>query len=179
MAKGNKTHKLMAAGTATLIAEPALAFAHQGGLGVIVGLVAGAVAYGILDDVEQRTSGRHLAQPAEGLRQGERQQAARAGTGKSNPAYRLLVGKSARSAEAGAPTTDEEADTVFIDGDEEDEAEGLLAETLELGGLRPHADTVFSNRLAILGMSGAGKSNAAAALVEGGTGPIRCPTHPV
>ena len=42
--KKNNGQKLAIAGAATLIAEPALALAHQGSLGVIVGLAAGAVA---------------------------------------------------------------------------------------------------------------------------------------
>ena len=58
MANGSKAHKLLGAGAATLIVEPALAMAHQGGLGIILGLVAGAVAYGIVDEVEQRTGGQ-------------------------------------------------------------------------------------------------------------------------
>ena len=46
-----------AAGTAALIAEPVLALAHTGGVGVIVGLVVGAIAYNAVEDVE-RLSGR-------------------------------------------------------------------------------------------------------------------------
>ncbi len=50
---------------------------------------------------------------------------------------------------------------------EEEEEEDLpLLDTLELGDLRPHADTAFSHRMAILGMPGSGKSNLIAVLVE-------------
>ncbi len=103
----SKVHKLMGAGAATLIAEPALALAHQGGLGIIVGLVIGAVAYGVVDEVEQRTGG----QPALPVRNQSpaTEKAARGGDGKSKPtlAHRLLVGKSVR--EAATTTDDEEA----------------------------------------------------------------------
>jgi Helicase HerA, central domain len=161
---GNKAHKLMGAGAATLIAEPALAMAHQGGLGIIVGLVIGAVAYGIVDEVEQR--GGQLALPV--LNQPlATEKAQRGSDGKSKPnlAHRLLVGKSVREAEAA--TADDEADTVLIDEDEDLEGDEERApDTLELGDLRPHADTVFSHRIAILGMPGAGKSNLIADLVE-------------
>src|ERR1700731_2193863 len=128
MAKGDKTRQLMAAGTATLIAEPALAFAHQGGLGVIVGLVAGAVAYGILDDIEQRTGGQ-MARSTIGSRQPPGQPPGRTGKDRPNPLSRLLVGKSMR--EAVSIGDEEEADPVVIG--EEDEASDELAETLELG----------------------------------------------
>jgi hypothetical protein len=154
MATGNKTHKLIAAGSATLIAEPALAMAHQGGLGIIVGLVVGAVAYGILDEVEQRTDGQ-LALPV-------RPRSAAAANpktqGKSSLGYRLLVGKSVREEEGRAPTELEEV------ADEEESID--LEELLELGELHPHVNTMLSNRVAILGMSGAGKSNLVADLVE-------------
>ena len=108
-----KAHKLLAAGTATLIAEPALAFAHQGGLGIIVGLAVGAVAWGVADDLEQRTGGQ-LPLPASRARKHKR--AAR--DGQPSPAYRLLVGKSQRET---APATDEEEaeeETVFVEEDE-------------------------------------------------------------
>src|ERR1700694_4466196 len=97
MKRTGKAHKLLAAGTATLIAEPALAFAHQGGLGIIVGLAVGAVVWGVADDLEQRARGD--ATP--------------------NPAYRLLVGKSQREAD---PTTDEEEaedETAFVGEDKD------------------------------------------------------------
>ena len=48
----------------------------------------------------------------------------------------------------------------------EEEEDLLLPDTLELGDLRVHVDTVFSKRVTILGMSGSGKSNLVAVLVE-------------
>jgi len=91
-------HKLAAAGTAALIAEPALAFAHTGGVGVIVGLAIAAAAYCAVEDVEQAT-GRELPtlpvpRPTP--------------PGRHSLAYRLLHGKSTRSAQAGP---DDEPDT--------------------------------------------------------------------
>lgn len=38
-------HKLLAAGSTVLVSEPALALAHQGGVGIIAGLLLGAIAY--------------------------------------------------------------------------------------------------------------------------------------
>src|SRR5450759_1633399 len=150
-----KAHKLLAAGTATLIAEPALAMAHQGGIGVIVGLAVGAAAYALIDDVEMVT-GKSLALPV------RRQSAAAAtpNTREKSPLFhRLLVGKSVREEEGIAPAELEEVA-------DEDEEYIDLEELLELGELHPHVNTMLSNRVAILGMSGAGKSNLVADLVE-------------
>jgi len=48
-------HKLLAAGTAIAVSEPALALMHQGGLGVIAGLALGAVAYQAAGDIAVAT----------------------------------------------------------------------------------------------------------------------------
>jgi hypothetical protein len=158
MSRTGRGHKLLAAGTATLIAEPVLALAHQGGLGILVGLAAGAAAYALSDDIGHLASRHNVtlpARPPKPTREGKRD-------GLPSLAHRLLVGKSVREAEAaarsgsGEPTTEDLEDTRFVD----------LEALLDLGELRPHADTIFSNRLAILGMSGAGKSNTVAALIE-------------
>ena len=149
----NKGHKWLAAGTATFIAEPVFAFAHQGAVGVILGVAAGAAAYALIDDVEQVT-GKQLSLPAR-HRSSHPQARTRE---KASLGYRLLVGKSARE-EAEA---DDDLDTVLV---AEEEAEAL-PDTVELGDLHPHVDTVLSNRVAILGMSGAGKSNLVADFVE-------------
>lgn len=156
MAHAGKGHKLLAAGTATLIAEPVFALAHQGALGVILGLAAGAAAYALIDDVEQVT-GKHLSLPARqhrDTRGGDVRQ-----PGKLSLAHRLLVGKSVREEAA-----DENDDDLEPDEDEEEEED--ILDTLELGELRPHVDTAFSNRIVILGMSGSGKSNLVTVLVE-------------
>jgi hypothetical protein len=99
MANGNKAHKLLGAGAATLIAEPALAMAHQGGLGIIVGLVIGAVAYGIVDEVEQRTGGQVALSVRNQPLATEKAERGSEGKSKLN-LHRLLVGKSVREAEA-------------------------------------------------------------------------------
>src|SRR5260370_11043523 len=92
MKRTGKAHKFLAAGTATLIAEPALAIAHQGGIGVIVGLAVGAAAYALIDDVEMMT-GKSLTLP---VRPGSAAAATPNTRGKSSLAHRLLVGKSVR-----------------------------------------------------------------------------------
>src|SRR5260370_12486745 len=114
MANSRKAHNLMGAGAATLIAEPALALAHQGGVGIIVGLVIGAVAYGIVDEVEQRTGGQ-LALPVRNQPLAT-EKAARGSDGKSKPnfAHRLLVGKSVREAESERATDDPDGETIAI-----------------------------------------------------------------
>jgi hypothetical protein len=155
MKRTGKAHKFLAAGTATLIAEPALAMAHQGGIGVIVGLAVGAAAYALIDDVEMVT-GKSLALPA---RRRSAPDATPNTRGKPSLAHRLLVGKSEREEEGRAPAELEEVA-------DEDEESIDMEELLELGELHPHVNTMLSNRVAILGMSGAGKSNLVADLVE-------------
>src|SRR5579884_1832133 len=81
--------KLITAGSVALIAEPALALAHQGGLGVIIGLAAGAVAYCAVDDLE-RVTGRQLPRPAARTANNHQER------GKPSLAYRLFNGKSMR-----------------------------------------------------------------------------------
>lgn len=50
----NRGHKLIAAGTTILIAEPVLtAAAHQGGFGAIVGVGLGLIAYNVVEDLEK------------------------------------------------------------------------------------------------------------------------------
>lgn len=102
-----KEQKLLAAGAAVTIAEPALALAHTGGVGVIVGLALGAIAYHAIDDIEHMT-GRELPLPA---------RAAKAYKDPSQPslAYRIFNGKSVR----------EERDLARITREAEQEAEEL------------------------------------------------------
>jgi len=143
--------KLAAAGTAILVSESALALAHTGGLGVIVGLVLGVAAYASLDDVEQQAGvdlPSLLAPKAKG-------------PGQHSIAYRLLNGKSTRGEQLQEAEPDEQDINMQ---DSEDEIED---DCLDLGpALRPHVDTVFSNRITILGKPGSGKSNAIADFVE-------------
>lgn len=85
MAHKNNGHKLIAAGTAMLIAEPALALAHTGGIGIIVGLAAGAIAYTAVDEIEQAT-GREFSLPAR----------ARSDQTHGSLLYRMVHGRSTR-----------------------------------------------------------------------------------
>jgi hypothetical protein len=78
--------KLAAAGTAILVSESALALAHTGSLGVIVGLVLGVAAYASLDDVEQQVGMEDPSLPAPKAKE----------PGQRSLAYRLLNGKSTR-----------------------------------------------------------------------------------
>ncbi len=55
--------KLIAAGSAVLIAEPVLALAHMGGIGAIVGLAIGAAAYCAVDELEQSRGGETTSPP--------------------------------------------------------------------------------------------------------------------
>lgn len=152
---GPRGHKILAAGTTALIAEPVLALAHQGGIGVIAGLFLGAAAYVAIENIED-TTGKSLALPARAPR-APREKKERAASGKPSLGYRLVVGKSVREAE------EEDAPGDLEDDPEE---EYVPEDTLELGDLRPHIDSILSNRTVILGMSGAGKSNTVAAFVE-------------
>src|ERR1700719_1394845 len=180
MTQESKTHKLLAAGSATLIAEPALAFAHQGGLGVILGLAAGAVAWGIVDDLEKRkesqepllasSSGEHTA-----LVQQQDLHLDKAKHG----LYRLFVGKSVR--EAGQLQNDVPAPLEeFVDPDEMEyvvnDAAALVygrpISLLESGGLpltpqfRPHPHSMVCQNMAFFGQRRYGKSNALSLLIR-------------
>ena len=59
--------KLLAAGPTFVIAETALAMAHFGGIGAIVGLAIGAAAYVAVDEVE-RMSGKNFDSSLDGSR---------------------------------------------------------------------------------------------------------------
>jgi hypothetical protein len=163
---GPRGHKILAAGTTALIAEPVLALAHQGGIGVIAGLFLGAAAYVAIENIED-TTGKSLALPARAPRP-PREKSNRTASGTPSFAKRLLVGKSVREAAANVPADlEEEVDAEPEDTYIPEEDEDVLQDVLELGAdLHPHVDTVLSKQLAILGMSGAGKSNLVADLVE-------------
>src|SRR5579859_2060721 len=103
-----KGQKLAAAGTALLIAEPALAFAHTGGVGVIVGLAAGFAAYVYADDLfKEKAGGESSSPPASKEKK----------PGQLGMLYRLTHGKSTRG-ELAQEDSPEEAEIV-PDGDED------------------------------------------------------------
>lgn len=157
---GPRGHKILAAGTTALIAEPVLALMHQGGIGVIAGLFLGAAAYIAVENIEDAT-GKSLALPARAPHP-PREKSERAASGKLSLGYRLVVGKSVREA-ADLEEEDPELEDSYIPEEDEDVPEDVL----ELGAdLHPHVDGVLSKRLTILGMSGSGKSNLVSDVVE-------------
>ncbi len=82
--------KLAAAGATILVAEPALAIAHTGPVGIIVGLALGAIAYTAINDIEE-TTGRDISLPAPATQRNRTKNA-----DKPSFAKRMLVGKSTR-----------------------------------------------------------------------------------
>ena len=82
--------KVAIASAVTLIAEPALALTHAGGIGVIAGLAAGALSYLIADEIEQsrgkETSLPHVPAPSGKVKE----------PGQPSLLYRAFNGKSAR-----------------------------------------------------------------------------------
>jgi hypothetical protein len=87
------SHKVIAAASTIGVAETALAMTHMGGIGVIVGLAVGAVAYCSVDDIERATGRKLPALPA-------RSGAPTPGTtNEMSLGYRLLHGKSTREAQ--------------------------------------------------------------------------------
>ena len=96
--------KLLAAGPTIVVAESVLALAHMGGVGAIVGIVAGAIAYVAVDDVE-RLTGRDFSSPSASLASshdttaGQEQQVTTQQQGNQprySLAYRIFNGKSTR-----------------------------------------------------------------------------------
>ena len=64
-------------------------------------------------------------------------------------------------------TLPDDEDTLLVQDEEDEEEQDVwLPDSLTLGSLRPHADSILSHRLVLLGMPGAGKSNLIAVLVE-------------
>jgi hypothetical protein len=89
--KKGQGQKLVAAGAAMMIAEPALALAHTGGTGVIVGLAVGAIAYLVTDEVHQA---KGVSDEEEEPTTPEKKKPV--APGKPSLAYRLVNGKSVR-----------------------------------------------------------------------------------
>lgn len=81
------TQKVLAAAATIGIAEPALALAHTGPVGVIVGIALGAVAYTSFNDIEKLT-GREF--PSLPVPHGK------IGDSKESLVYRIIHGKSTR-----------------------------------------------------------------------------------
>jgi hypothetical protein len=169
-----KGQKLVLAGSTILVAEPVLALLHTGGVGVIVGLVAGAVAYHAVEDIEEMT-GKEMTLPVQrkGTHEGRR----------ASALYRMLNGKSLR--EEDMPTDEEIAahaqkyDLDLPKGEEEkqaapppkvyryDDIKHLIPANRALLGVHPDTGklelTTWSKLkiLWIVGTSSTGKSNTA------------------
>ncbi len=108
-----KANKIMAASAAALIVEPAMILAHQGGVGVIVGLGIAGAAYLLADDIK----GKDTPSPAAALPSTEKLSRHASSLG-----YRLLNGKSTREqidADAKTEKLPEEAQAWEFEGDED------------------------------------------------------------
>jgi hypothetical protein len=127
--------KLLAAGTAVLVAEPLLALAHTGGVGAIVGLAVGAIAYNAVEDLE-RAAGREISLPVPTTR----------AAGNESFAYRLLNGKSTRDARQ--EINSNQADQQEWDDEDEFDHEGAFTFSQLLAtGWRPSYEQIFLARL--------------------------------
>ncbi len=169
-----KGQKLLAAGTAALIAEPALALAHTGGVGAIVGLAVGAIAYVVVEDVE-RATGRELSLPTSKSSEWGQQGQDDAQPHKHSLAYRLFHGKSTRETIMPDDQGEAEATNEYADRNAESGASSRQDELLRLGSLAnignearfdPHMDDLLGNGLIVAGVQGMGKSNIAALVLE-------------
>lgn len=165
-----KGQKLFAAGTATLIAEPALALAHMGGVGAIVGLAVGAIAYVALEDVE-RFVGRDISLPAPEISEQEQQGPDAATTKKQSLAYRIFNGKSTRENhlqddQGGTEDTNDHADRNASSLQDELLRLGFLAKSGTETRFDPHMDDLLGKGLIVAGVQGMGKSNIAALVLE-------------
>src|SRR5262245_48437014 len=100
--KHGQGQKLLAAGSAIIVAEPIAQLAHLGGPGVIAGLALGAIAYLATDEIQQaKAAGGDDTPPATPVQE----QSAK--PGKQSFAYRLFNGKSVRGESTSiAPTPD-------------------------------------------------------------------------
>src|SRR5579859_2035940 len=145
----NKGQKLLAAGAAIAIAEPALAAAHGGPIGVIVGGAIGLATYVYADDlaklVGRDTSSLPTSKPKK--------------PGQFGMFYRLTHGKSTRRRE-------QDEQDIPTDGDEPEEEQELngliqLAHNLQV----PLLD-IAGKAILIVGMRRSGKTTLAALLTE-------------
>lgn len=83
MADKNTTQKIIIAGTTMAIATPALQYMHTGGVGILVGLFSGVIAWNVMKDIVPEDDEQSAApQPRKEVR--------------DSLAYRLTVGKSMR-----------------------------------------------------------------------------------
>ncbi len=148
----NNGQKLAIAGAATLVAEPALALAHTGGLGVIVGFAAGAVAYWVVDEIEQAT-GKEVPLPAGPAAKRARE------PGQPSLFYRMLNGKSVRGEYTEDSQGDEPGDAPPLDNSHERRMR--LSQDWQ-----PDVEGLTGLGIVCYGIKGAGKTNVGALLAE-------------
>jgi hypothetical protein len=142
----NNHRKLLAAGSAALVVEPALALMHTGGVGVIVGLGVAAAAYMLADDLEGVMGKDSPSLPV----------SAKGKQGTSSLAYRLLNGKSTRGQELADQTEEEEvkvaprnlALTVHLADNLIIPASDLAGKAVFIAGIRRSGKTTLGVRLA-------------------------------
>lgn len=170
--------KLLAAGTAALIAEPALAIAHMGGVGAIVGLAVGAIAYVAVEDVERMTGRDFSPLPAPETSEQEQQGQDAQTPKKHSLIYRIFNGKSTRENAMQEDQGEAEGTNEDADHNEKSSASSRQDELLRLGFLMkdgkeaqearfdPHMDDLLGNGLIVAGVQGMGKSNIAALVQE-------------
>jgi hypothetical protein len=147
---GGNNYKLAFAGAATMVAEPLLALAHAGGVGVIVGLAIGGFTYWVCDEVEQ-ARGKEISLPSASVPKRSKT------PGQRTLLYRMLNGKSTRG-EDGDPQSEQQT---------EEQARTTDKYILRLApGYHPHINDILGHAILGVGQRGTGKSTLAARLIE-------------
>jgi hypothetical protein len=144
--------KIAIASAVTLVAEPVLALAHAGGVGVLVGLAVGGFTYWLCDEYEQ-SSGKEISFPgASAIKKRPKT------PGQHSLFYRMLNGKSARG-ENGSEQNDQP--------EQENASSPARNYYLDLApDFRPHVNDILGHAILGIGQRGTGKSNLAARLIE-------------
>lgn len=145
------SQKLLVAGTITPVAEVALALAHTGAVGVIVGGIIGAAAYVGVEDFENLVGGNLPSRPARKPRE----------EGKPSMAARLFVGKSMRGSAEEEDTDVQASLDQRTEREQDDNRFLILADNLKID-----IDEFFEAGVFVSGMKGSGKSEFAARLME-------------
>jgi hypothetical protein len=135
----SKGQKLATAGAAFLIAEPALAFAHTGGIGTIVALTVGAAAYAYADDIVKMVGRDTTSLPVSTAKD----------PGSPSLGYRLLNGKSTRGKRWDEHTEDNQITRTIADDCALPQGEGgsFTFSALLATGWLPSYDQIFLARL--------------------------------
>lgn len=148
----NDNNKLVIAGAATAIAEPLLALAHGGVVGVIMGFAVGGAAYLLADDVlgkkvaetegEKSPSAAPVSMPKVDMEKAK------------SLGYRILHGKSERGEWPGAAAGEKQGATLNQDDEDDfehahldDESGRFAFSDLLATGWRPSYEQIFLARL--------------------------------